>query len=202
MLLVKFCFIEKTQKYIGWTMYNNGTYYASGDTLDFMIKNLHVNMRYHYGIDETYELDTKPSPQSEMPVRIMNKKFITTAISGGGKTKQTMKRFAKATGLKLLDRETLENNLRAMGGSRKSDEPIVKEKVEKPENAVYDYYESETVNGELVVYGIRRAEVARFKLAPTPKNDYTRPIEPSPFRPYQQPKLPAEPGAILANTMD
>lgn len=171
MLLVKFCFIEKTQKYIGWTIYNNGTYYASGDTLDTVIKNLHVNMRYHKGIDETYELDTKPSPQSEMPVRIMNKKFITTTILGGGKAKQTMKRFAKSTGLKLLDRETLENNLRAMGDSRKSDEPIVKEKVEKTENAVYDYYESETINGELVVYGIKRAEVARFALAPKTKND-------------------------------
>lgn len=200
MLLVKFCFIEKTQKYIGWTMYNNGTYYASGDTLDFMIKNLHVNMRYHYGIDETYELDTKPSPQSEMPVRIMNKKFITTAILGGDKTKQTMKRFAKATGLKLLDRETLEHNLRKM--EKKKAEPVAKENVEKSEFNIYDYYESETVNGELIVYGIRRAEVARFTLAPTQKNDYTRPIEQSPFRPYQQPKLPAEPGSILANTID
>ena len=128
-------------------------------------------MRYHYGIDETYELDTKPSPQSEMPMRIMNKKFITTTILGGGKTKQTMKRFAKTTGLKLLDRETLEHNLRAMGGSKKPDEPTPKEKVEKPENAVYDYYESETINGELIVYGIKRAEVARFALAPKAKND-------------------------------
>ena len=202
MLLVKFCFIEKTQKYIGWTMYNNGTYYASGDNLDFMLKNLYVNMRYHHGIDETYELDTKPSPQSEMPMRIMTKKFITTTILGKRRGISATKRQAKATELKLLDRETLEHNLRAMGDCRKYDEPIVKEKVEKPENAVYDYYESETVNGELVVYGIRRAEVARFKLAPAPKNDYTRPIEPSPFRPYQQPKLPAEPGAILANTID
>ena len=178
-------------------MYNNGTYYASGDTLDLMMKNLHVNLRYHHGVDETYELDTKPSEQSEMPMRVMTNKFITTAVLGGHKPKQTMKRFAKTTGLKLLDRETLEHNLRAMGRGRKPNEPIVKEKVEKPENAVYDYYESETVNGELVVYGIKRAEVARFNLSPTPKNDYTRPVQqPSP---YQQPHLPAEPGMVLFN---
>lgn len=199
MLLVKFCFIEKTQKYIGWTMYNNGTYYASGDTLGIMMKNLHVNLRYHKGIDETYELDTKPSPQSEMPMRIMNKKFITTAILGGHKPKQTMKRFAKATGLKLLDRETLERNLRKMSG-RNPDEPVVKKSIEKSEFNIYDYYESETVNGELIVYGIKRAEVARFKLAPTPKNDYTQPFIQQ--DPYQKPKLPAEPGMVLFNTKD
>lgn len=170
MLLVKFCFIEKTQKYIGWTMYNNGTYYASGDTLGIMMKNLHVNLRYHKGIDETYELDTKPSPQSEMPMRIMNKKFITTAILGGHKPKQTMKRFAKATGLKLLDCETLEHNLRKMSG-RNPDEPVVKKSIEKSEFNIYDYYESETINDELIVYGIKRAEVARFALAPKAKND-------------------------------
>ena len=82
--------------------------------------------------------------------------------------------------------------MRAMGRGRKPNEPIVKEKVEKPENAVYDYYESETVNGE---FG--GANASGVNLSPTPKNDYTRPVQqPSP---YQQPHLPAEPGMVLFN---
>lgn len=138
MMLVKFCYIEKTGRYIGWAQYNNGTYCASGDTPDKLIKNLQVTLKYRYGIHESTILDTKPSPQDEMPIQVMDKKFVSKQILGKHPRKEAAKkRFAKAVKFNLLDRETLERGLREMAGETNAP---------AKESAPQDIFDTEHVN--------------------------------------------------------
>ena len=174
MLLVKFCWIEKTSRYVGWTEYENGIYYASGETLDLLIKNLHLTMKYRYHKDSHGDLviDSKPSLQSDMPMRIMTKNFITAAILGGLKHRENKKKYKEKGGLKLLDRETLEKNLRNMAdrdfvinGEEKPKEVKKADKIAEFLNKEYDYKVEEDSEGnkKLVVFELVR--VAEWKLA-------------------------------------
>lgn len=170
MMLVKFCYIEKTGRYVGWSVYNNGTYYSSGDTLDKLLKNLGVNLRYRCNIHEVTILDTKPSPQSEIPISVMSKMFVSENILDKHARKTKKK---KAAALKLLDRETLENNLRAMAEKIASEEaePVAaQEEVAKTvlptpsADSEYDYKVVEDENGKrLVIFEL--VKVAEWKLA-------------------------------------
>lgn len=167
MLLVKFCWIEKTCRYVGWTEYNNGKYYSSGENLDALLKNLIVSLRYRYGINEVPVLDSKPSPQSEMPVRIMTKRFLGANVLDKHRKKKSV---VYSTGPKLLSREELEKSLIALNREEGGIEEVKKEepkKMEVPEPSVdreFDYKIEEDENGKrLVVFEL--VKVAEWKLA-------------------------------------
>lgn len=177
MLMVKFCYVERSGRYVGWTQYNNGTYYASGDSLDKMMKNLQVSLKYHHNVDEVAVLDSKPSSEFEIPVYLMDKKFVTPNIKGihPKKEREKKRKISEAKkGLKLLDRETLEKSLREMADDyvingvkeEPKEEVVVENKpiVVQKEDREYDYKIVEDEDGKrLVIFEL--VKVAEWKLA-------------------------------------
>ena len=123
MLLVKYYYNHKTNRYIGWTIYNNGTYYASGDTMDILMKNMKTIVWYKGKIYEAMQFDTKPVDSlNEVPMRVFSQMFIARYINPALRKTKTKKVFTTKTqnsGLVELDRQTLESNLAKMTATTK-----------------------------------------------------------------------------------
>ena len=176
MLLVKFCYAEKSKRYIGWTWIEGKPkpYYASGDNLKSLLDNLKVNLKYRHHIDEVLALDVKPSSPDEMPVGYMEKRFVTSKVLGQHPRKEQIAKRKTKKKLMLLDRETLERNLKKM-----ADEDVIingvddvkceqpKFKFEKPmpnHDKEYQYKIEEDEDGKkLVIFEL--VKVAEWKLA-------------------------------------
>lgn len=146
---IYFCKSPYSDKWIGWIIKDNAHYWGSGRTLDDLV--MHVkNTLYSYKQCSTagYILDTKPTPIEEVPLDKMSKMFYTKGWMGGPTKAQEIRE------------QQLEASLL---------QPT-EEKVE------YDYYDSKFEGDELVVYGVIRREVARYKRDPNrkPYKDYDK----------------------------
>lgn len=125
--------------YVGWIVKDNGHYWGSGRTYSDM--EAHVkNTLYQARKCPTsgYFLDSSPVDQSDVPVELMAKAFKTRAWLGGSE---------KA---KKITEEAVNK--------------AIKEQAEQPIS--YDYYETAMDGRTLVVYGLVRKEVARYKMSP------------------------------------
>lgn len=133
--------------WVGWLMKDNAHYWGSGRTLDKLVQNCKNTLyQAHKGVStHGYYLDSKPTPIDDMPVEIMNKSFQTRAWYGG--------RTKKAEALGGVNTQTTEPTKRAPR----------KQTVQEID---YDYYDHKFVDGELIIYGVVRKEVARYKLNP------------------------------------
>ena len=130
--------------WVGWITKDNAHYWGSGRTMDDLVKHVKFTLYSAKKCSTAgYMIASKPTPQDEVPLEVMDKKFQTRAWYGG-KNKQEQIIVAKA-----------------MAQEAKKDAVI--ETTPKKE---YMYYETEQVDGTLVVYGIVREEVARFNLNP------------------------------------
>ena len=84
-----------------------------------------------------------PTPQEDVPVDVMSKMFRTRAWYGGRQSKE-----------KAIESAINFQKAHAIATTANEKKNVT-------------FYETETVDGTLVVYGIIREEVARFNLAPT-----------------------------------
>lgn len=142
---IRFCKAPSGQ-WVGWIIKNNAHYWGSGRTLDDMC--VHVKNTLYQGLKGAsvigYIIDTKPTPIDEVPVDLMSKGFRTRAWFGGAaRVREMTNNFAQ---------QALDDMF-----AKPKDEPVK-----------YDYYEHKTENNELIVFGVIRQEVARFKLQEKP----------------------------------
>lgn len=174
MLIVKYYYNHNTSRYIGWTIYNNGTYYASGDTMDILMKNMKTIVCYKSKIYEPMQFDTKPVESlDEVPMRIFNHMFIAKYINPSiRKTKVVKKKKlvpAKPT-LVELDRQTLEHNLTKMVQKENTEDKAPKLTPDEPKEksgmktGKFSYRVSDGENGKvLTVYEL--VEVGRWEIS-------------------------------------
>ena len=136
---------------IGWIEKDNGHYWGSGRTYSDLVT--HVKNTLYQGkrcSTYGYFLDSAPVDQSDVPVQFMSKHFKTRAWFGGKE-----KEYQGATADKPI-----------------SVKPVVTE-------ITYDYYDTAMDGDQLVVYGVLRKEVARYKTNPDNRTqDWRRTFNP------------------------
>lgn len=128
--------------WIGWIVKDNAHYWGSGRTMELMF--IHTkNSLYTAKHCSTagYAIATKPSFIKDVPVEYMSKNFKTRAWLGG-------RDKAEKIAQEAVDAAAAE--------------PTV-------DNTEYDYYDSKFEGDELVVYGVIKREVARYKRDPNRK---------------------------------
>ena len=174
MLIVKYYYNHKTNRYIGWTIYNNGTYYASGDTLDLLMKNMKTIVCYKSKIYEPMAFDTKPVESlDEVPMKVFSHMFIAKYINPPVRKPKKKKTYtfeqAWANRPQLLDKETLEQNLSKMTQDKKTEDKAPKLTPEKPKEKSgtgtgrFSYRVSEGENGKvLTVYEL--VEIGKWQI--------------------------------------
>ena len=134
--------------WVGWIVKDNAHYWGSGRTMDDLVKHVKFTLYSAKKCSTAgYGIASKPTPQDEVPLEVMDKKFQTRAWYGG-KNKQEQIIVANAT-------------------IQEAKKDAVIETAPKKE---YMYYETDQVDGTLIVYGIVREEVARFNLNPATKH--------------------------------
>lgn len=130
--------------WVGWIEKDNAHYWGSGRTLDDLVKHVKYTL---YAAKKCsiagYYIASMPTPQEDVPVDVMSKMFRTRAWYGGRQSKE--KAIESAINFQKA------NAIATTANEKKN----------------FTFYETETVDGTLVVYGIIREEVARFNLAPT-----------------------------------
>ena len=178
MLTVDFYYNHKTSRYIGWTVYNNGTYYASGDSLDTLIKNMKTVVCYKGKIYEPMELASKPVESlDQVPMRVFNHMFIAKYINPTlRRTKPAKRKYTfktPNTGLVELDRQTLEKNLTKMAQGENTEDKAPKLTPDEPKEksgvrtGQFSYRVSEGENGKiLTVYEL--VEVGKWPISVEP----------------------------------
>lgn len=139
---IYFCRSPYSDKWIGWIIKDNAYYWGSGRSLDDLVMHVKGTL-YGYKQCSTagYIIDTKPTPVDQVPVDKMSKMFYTKGWMGGP---------AKAS------------EVREKAYQDSLTQP-------KEERVDYDYYDSKFEGDELVVYGVIRREVARYKRDPNRK---------------------------------
>ena len=181
MIEVNFC-RAPSHYWVGWCTYENGTYYASGNTLDNMLycikRTLYTKKRISV---RGVILASKQSEQGDAPLQLFKKLFKTKYWYGNNFTPKTEEAKTKDI-------------------SRPLPEPTG--------NLEYDYYDTRVENGMLVVYGIARHRVAEYKLNP---DSYLPPItvpdtQPkitpfgSPQQPFAEPQIRYD--SVIGNSVD
>lgn len=177
MIEVNFC-RAPSHYWVGWCIYENGTYYASGNTLDKMLYCIKRSLWTKKRISvRGVILASKQSQQGEAPLNLFSNLFKTKYWFGvtSGHTESEQPEVKKQT--------------------KDADKPMGPASVMK-----YDYYDTRIEDGVLVVYGIARHRVAEYKLNP---ESYLQPVtvidqapKITPFgSPYQQTQGP-KPGDI------
>lgn len=138
MIEVNFC-RAPSHYWVGWCTYENGTYYASGNTLDTMLYCIKRSLWTKKRISvRGVVLASKQSEPGDAPLQLFKNMFKTKYWFGNGDTQDKTKEQTKST-----------------------EKPIGPASVMK-----YDYYDTRVENGVLVVYGIARHRVAEYKLNP------------------------------------
>lgn len=142
MITVKFTKNPAGDLWIGWTEYENGTWFASGRTLDMLVKRMKVRLwtDKHVSMRQVY-LDTNKSNITDVPVDKMTKVFRTKFW-----------RDYQRTAEQSLEQKPVEKPAEQKVFSRDLGE------------VKYDYYEYKVKDGHLVVYGILRREINSFDL--------------------------------------
>ena len=170
MLIVKYYYNHKTSRYIGWTIHNNGTYYASGETLDTLMKNMKTIVCYKSKIYEPMQFDTKPVESlDEVPMRIFNHMFVAKYINPTIKKVKTKRKYTVVNNGPIeLDRTTLEQNLRKIT-ENKTENKAPKLTPDEPKEksgartGKFSYRVSEGANGKvLTVYEL--VEVGKWEI--------------------------------------
>lgn len=140
--------------WVGWTQYENGMYWASGRTLDDLMRNMKHRLYLEKGVSrrQVY-LDTKQSTRLDVPFNRMSNifygKFWKNKMSKQDADKDRMLNIAAKTATELTDPAPVE-------------EPVATP-TEKPTKQ-YDYCEYEEKDGLLVVYGVKRVLITSYEL--------------------------------------
>ena len=153
MYYVKFC-RAPSQMWVGSVMYKNGTYFASGRSLDHMVDRIKKRL---YAVDRvpfsSVQLESTQSLPSEMPIQYMTKLFRT--------------KYWLPNDVVMPKPETIIKNEKAE--SKPKPKPVVKEPVApvivEPK---YVYHTYKIENGKLVVYG--HVKIAEYNLETETKN--------------------------------
>lgn len=140
--------------WIGWATYENGIYWASGRTLDDLIRNMKHRLYLEKGISrrQVY-LDTKQSTRVDVPFNRM------TNIFYGKFWKHKMSK-------QDVDKDRI-LNIATKTETELTEEPVASPVVEKQSvnpTPQYDYCEYEEKDGRLVVYGVKRVVITRYEL--------------------------------------
>lgn len=163
MITVNFC-RAPSHYWVGWCVYENGTYYASGTTLDKMLYCIKRRLWTDKKISvRGVILASKQSDPSEAPISVFKSMFLTKYWypKGDDVVRTTPKTSAP---------------------------------VETVKEQTYDYYDTLTTGDELIVYGILRKEVARYKLNPNKMALPTSaPTQLPKITPFGSPQQPFEP---------
>lgn len=134
MITVKFTKNPAGDLWIGWAEYQNGTYFASGHTMDNLVYRmkqcLYAKKRVPFS---QVWLDTKQSTKDAVPVELMSKMFRTKYWRDGQETAKQMS-------------QPVERLLAA------------------PKETKYDYYEYKVKDGRLCVYGVKRDMITSYDL--------------------------------------
>lgn len=183
MYYVKFC-RAPSGFWVGCLVYKNGTYFASGSTLDELYHRMHKRM-YVEGriLKSQIQIESRQSLPSEMPVEKMSKAFKT--------------RFWYPKDVEL-----------SSVGEIASTEPPKKERMKRQRiteaPTVYDHHTYEVVDGKLVIYGVvhKVVKLAEYNLANVPSPSA---IQVEPFNPKVPVALPndePERRKITVNDLD
>ena len=126
--------------YVGWIEKDNGRFWGSGRTYSDMETHVKNTLYQAKKCPVTgYFLDSAPVDPADVPVEYMSKNFKTRAWLGGREKAQEM--------------------------TKKAIDKAIQEQANAPVN--YDYYETAMDGGTLVVYGVVKKEVARYKMSPS-----------------------------------
>lgn len=141
MIEVKFC-RAPSHNWVGWCTYENGMYCSAGKTLDNLLHRIKGNLYACKRVSgRQIFLATKQSTPDDAPLEKMSAMF---------KTKFWYDR--NEHGDFIIPKQT--------------EKPAPKPVPEPKGDLVYDYYDTLSTGDELIVYGILRKEVARYKLNP------------------------------------
>lgn len=157
MYYVKFC-RAPSQMWVGSVVYKNGTYFASGRSLDHMVDRVKKRL---YAVDRvpfsSVQLESTQSLPSEMPIKYMTKLFRT--------------KYWLPKDVVMPKPETIIKNEKAelKPKSKSKPKPAVKEPVAPVVvEQKYAYHTYKVENGKLVVYG--HVKIAEYNLETTTKS--------------------------------
>lgn len=141
MITVKFTKNPAGDLWIGWAEYQNGTYFASGHTMDNLVYRmkqcLYAKKRVPF---LQVWLDTKQSTKDDVPVDLMTKMFRTKYWRDGLRTPE---QSVQVTNEKQEKAKRVSSNI---------------------DTIKCDYYEYKVRDGKLIVYGVIRREINSFDL--------------------------------------
>ena len=144
--------------WVGWTKYENGMYWASGRTLDDLIRHMKHRLYLEKGVSrrQVY-LDTKQSTRLDVPFNLMSNmfygKFWKNSMSKKDADNDKLLNIAAKTATELTAPAPVEEPV-----ASPAEEPSEK----LPEQ--YDYCEYEEKDGRLVVYGVKRVLITSYEL--------------------------------------
>lgn len=179
MYYVKFC-RAPSGYWVGSVVYKNGTYFASGTTLDELHNHIAKRL-YNEGrvLKTSVMIESRQSLPSEMAVEKMSKTFKT--------------RFWYPRDVEL-----------ASSGEIASKEPPKQKRREVEKPVVYDHHTYEVVDGKLVIYGVvhKVVKLAEYNLANVPQSSGIQ-VEPFvPEVPVTLPNYDSERRKITVNDLD
>ena len=162
MITVNFC-RAPSHYWVGWCVYENGTYYASGITLDKMLYLIKRSLWSKKKISvRGVILASKQSAPEDAPLDLFSKTFKT-------KYWYARNEFGDFV-VPKQEEETV-------------GEPVAKPLPEPKAEPEYDYYDTEYQGDTLIVYGIMKKKVAEYKLGRPPFVPPVAPkIDPTPFQ--------------------
>lgn len=139
MIIVNFTRNPAANLWIGWAEYMNGTYFASGHTMDNLVHRMKAMLYNKKRVSASLVwLNTKQSTIDEVPIHLMTNMFRT-------KYWFSEKSSAKKPAVQKPATEKTSST-------------------KEPNNVKYDYYEYKVKDGRLVVYGVLRREINSFDL--------------------------------------
>lgn len=134
---IYFC-LSPANKYVGWTIYENGYYFGSGNTLDEMDKNVRATLYFKKKISRRgFTLASAPTKRENVPLDKMSKMFLSKSWYG----------------------HKMSDSLTAAQVKFNATRPVVQTEPKKetpaPVEQKYDYYSYKVVDGKLCVYGCK-----------------------------------------------
>lgn len=134
---IYFC-LSPANKYVGWTIYENGYYFGSGNTLDEMDKNVRATLYFKKKISRRgFTLASAPTKRENVPLDKMSKIFLSKNWYG----------------------HKMSDSLTAAQVKFNATRPVVQTEPTKetpaPVEPKYDYYSYKVVDGKLCVYGCK-----------------------------------------------
>lgn len=150
MITVKFTKNPDGTLWIGWAEYENGTYFASGHTMDNLVYRMKqcLYAKKRVSFSQVW-LDTKQSTKDDVPVDLMTKMFRTKYWRDYQRTPAQSAQTISAIEKAIATPKPAEQLLAA------------------PKETKYDYYEYKVKDGHLCVYGVKRDMITSYDLRKT-----------------------------------